>query len=213
MESSLNLLISDTENLSSSSKYTPFYRGKVRSVTDIGNNLLLMTASDRISAFNKHLTNVPKKGQLLNSMSAWWFNQTAHIIPNHYLYHAGNHMVVKRCKPIMLEIVVRSYMTGSSSTSIWTKYKNGERNMYGLNFRDGYVKNEPLDELVITPTTKGDVDEPITYEEILAKGYLTKEQLDYVYLKPDSCLLMVLICSHMGLLLVDTKYEFGFSDG
>ena len=153
-------------------KYTPFYKGKVRSVTDIGYNLLLMTASNRISAFDRHLTTVSDKGIMLNKMSAWWFNKTRHIIPNHYLYSEGEHMVVSRCKPIMLEVVVRAYMTGSSSTSIWTKYNNGERNMYGMDFRDGYKKNEKLDNVIITPTTKGVVDVPITKEEIIEQGIL-----------------------------------------
>ena len=142
----------------------------------------MLTASNRISAFDRHLTEVPDKGRLLNEMSAWWFDNTRHIIPNHYLYSNGPNMVVKKCRPIMLEIVVRAYMTGSSETSVWTKYNNGERNMYGLTFRDGYKKNEPLDEVVVTPTTKGVTDVPITYDEIIEKGYLTKGS-DRLYIR------------------------------
>ena len=94
----------DTELAENTDKYTPFYRGKVRDVTDIDYNLLVMTATDRISAFNRHLTNVPLKGSLLNAMSAWWFKNTSHIIPNHYVFHNDRHMVVKKCKPIKLEV-------------------------------------------------------------------------------------------------------------
>ena len=193
------------------SRYVPFYRGKVREVTDIGNNLLLLTASNRISAFNKHLCEVPDKGRLLNDMSAWWFRNTSHIIPNHFLFSYGNHMVAKRCKPIMLEIIVRAYMTGSSDTSIWTKYNAGERNMYGISFRDGYVKNQPLDNIVITPTTKGEVDEPITREQIIARNYLTERQIDFIYAKATELFKFgQVVAAERGLILVDTKYEFGF---
>ena len=198
----------------SSTNLEPFYRGKVRDITNLDYNLLLMTATDRISSFDRHLTHVPMKGHLLNSMSAWWFNNTKHIIDNHYLYHRDRHMVVKKCLPIKLEVVVRAYMTGSSSTSIWKQYNNGVREMYGLPFRDGYKKNEPLDEIVITPTTKGDVDLPLTKEEIVSKGYLTVEQREYVYSKALELFIFgASIARSRGLILVDTKYEFGFCDG
>jgi phosphoribosylaminoimidazole-succinocarboxamide synthase len=192
-------------------QFAPFYRGKVRSVTDIGYNLLMLTASNRISAFDRHLTEVPDKGRLLNEMSSWWFDNTRHIIPNHYLYSNGANMVVKKCRPIMLEIVVRAYMTGSSETSVWTKYNNGERNMYGLTFRDGYKKNEPLDEVVVTPTTKGVTDVPITYDEIIEQGYLSKAQTDYIFRKARELFNFgAVVARERGLILVDTKYEFGF---
>ena len=99
------------------------YIGKVRRVEDIGYNLLLMSTSDRLSAFDKHVCNVPLKGFILNQLSKWWFSKTTDIIPNHYLHSDNNHMVVKKTNPIMLEIVVRGYMTGSSNTSIWSMYK------------------------------------------------------------------------------------------
>ena len=192
-------------------KLTPEYIGKVRNVTDIGHNLLVLTATDRISAFDRHLTNVPQKGILLNYMSAWWFNKTRHIIPNHYVHHDNRHMVVKKCNPIKLEIVVRAFMTGSSSTSIWTRYNLGERDMYGIQFRDGYLKNQKLDTLVITPTTKGYVDEPLTKLEILHRGYLTEPEIDYIYEKAIELFKFgTSVAAEKGLLLVDTKYEFGF---
>ena len=191
----------------------PFYRGKVRDISDLGYNLLLMTATNRISAFNRHLTEVPLKGDLLNSMSAWWFQNTRHIIDNHYLHHNSRFMVVKKCKPIKLEIVVRGYLAGSSSTSIWKRYNQGERNMYGLNFPDGLSKNQKLEKPVITPTTKGDVDIPLTKEQIISDGYLSEEQTNFIYEKAlELYNFGSVIAESKGLILVDTKYEFGFSN-
>ena len=186
------------------------YIGKVRRVEDIGYNLLLMSTSDRLSAFDKHVCNVPFKGLILNQLSKWWFSKTTDIIPNHYLYSDNNHMVVKKTKPIMLEIVVRGYMTGSSNTSIWSMYKRGERQMYGLQFRDGYVKNEKLDEIIITPTTKGEHDYPITEEEIVSQKFLTQEEYDFVKTKALQLFKRGQeVASNSGFILVDTKYEFG----
>lgn len=212
----LSLLSESNESFDSAikSKYLPFYRGKVRDVTNIGHNLILLTASNRVSAFNKHLCEVLDKGALLNDTSAWWFKNTQHIIPNHFLFSHGPHMVAKQCKPIMLEIIVRSYMTGNSDTSIWTKYNAGEREMYGLTFRDGYVKNQILDNIVITPTTKGEIDEPITREQMVDLGDLSESQVNYIYDKAiDLFKFGQSVAGERGLILVDTKYEFGFSNG
>lgn len=186
------------------------YVGKVRRVEDIGYNLLLMSTSDRLSAFDKHVCNVPFKGLILNQLSKWWFSKTTDIIPNHYLYSDNNHMIVKKTQPIMLEIIVRAYMTGSSNTSIWSMYKRGERKMYGLEFRDGYVKNEKLDEIIITPTTKGEHDYPITEEEIVSQKFLTQEEYDFVKTKALQLFKRGQeIADNAGFILVDTKYEFG----
>ena len=191
--------------------YNSFYKGKVRNIIDIGYNLYLMEASNRISAYDRHLTTVPLKGTLLNYMSAWWFKNTKHIIDNHYVHHHNNLMIVKKCAPIKLEIVVRGYMTGSSSTSIWTKYSNGERNMYGITFRDGYKKNQILDSIVITPTTKGEIDVPITKEEIVDQNYLSLEQTNFIFDKAVELFKFgSMVAQSRGLILVDTKYEFGF---
>jgi phosphoribosylaminoimidazole-succinocarboxamide synthase len=188
------------------------YIGKVRQVEDIGYGLLLLTASDRLSAFDQYRCDVPQKGICLNNMSRWWFENTEHIIKNHYVYSDGKYMLAKKTDPIKLEVVVRGYMTGSSSTSIWTKYKNGEREIYGLTFRDGYTKNEKLDEIVITPTTKGVVDRPITRAEIIdpETGYLS--DLDYTFIETVALELFQFgqeQADKRGLILVDTKYEFG----
>ena len=187
------------------------YIGKVRTVKNLGYNYLLLSASDRLSSFDKHICNIKNKGNVLNYLSTWWFKNTSHIINNHLLYSNGNHMIVKKTRPIKLEIVVRGYMTGSTDTSIWPMYKNGNRNMYGLTFRDGYKKNEPLDEIIITPTTKGLKDHPITETEIIEEGYLTLYQ--YNFIKKTALELFKygqIISREKGLLLVDTKYEFGF---
>lgn len=187
------------------------YVGKVRTVKDVGYGMLLLTASDRLSAFDKHMCNIENKGTVLNSMSAWWFEQTRNIIDNHYLYSNSKYMIVKKANPIKLEFIVRGYMTGSTNTSIWPMYKNGNRKMYGIEFRDGYKKNEKLDDIILTPTTKGVTDKPITEEEIIAENYLTPDE--YAFIKQKSLELFKYgqkIADEKGLILVDTKYEFGY---
>ena len=190
------------------------YIGKVRKVSDIGYDKLLLSASDRLSAFDKHICNVKGKGYVLNKISEWWFKNTTHIVENHYQYTKGEHMIATKAEPIKLEFVVRGYMTGSTETSIWSMYQKGKRNMYGVNFRDGYKKNEILDEVVLTPTTKGEKDVPITEDEIVEQGYLDEDEMDFIR---ESCLELFeygqMIAESKGLILVDTKYEFGFVDG
>lgn len=190
------------------------YIGKVRKVSDIGYNMLLMTASDRLSAFDRHMCNIRNKGYILNYISKWWFQNTEHIIDNHYIHAEDNHMLVRKTEPIKLEFIVRGYMTGSTSTSIWPMYKDGNRTMYGLNFRDGYQKNEKLDNIILTPTTKGVSDHPITLKEIIDEGYLTEEELDYVATASRNLFTFGQEeAAKRGLILVDTKYEFGKVDG
>jgi len=187
------------------------YIGKVRSVKDIGYNYLLLSASDRLSSFDKYICDINNKGNILNYLSTWWFNSTTHIIDNHLIYSNGEHMIVKKTRPIKLEFIVRGYMTGSTNTSIWPMYNNGDRDMYGITFRDGYKKNEPLDKIILTPTTKGVKDCPITEGEILEQNYLT--ECEYNFIKEKSLELFRygrLISKSKGLILVDTKYEFGF---
>ena len=118
------------------------YVGKVRNVRDIGYDKLLLTASNRLSAFDRHICNINNKGSVLNNMSKWWFNHTWHIINNHFIHSNGPHMVVHKAKPIKLEFIMRGYMTGSTNTSIWPMYNNGSRNMYGIEFRDGWEKRK-----------------------------------------------------------------------
>jgi phosphoribosylaminoimidazole-succinocarboxamide synthase/formyltetrahydrofolate-dependent phosphoribosylglycinamide formyltransferase len=187
------------------------YNGKVRCVEDIGYNCLILSASDRLSAFDKYICDVPNKGVILNNISVWWFNKTRNIIDNHYLYNTNNHMIVKKTRPIKLEIIVRGYMTGSTNTSIWPMYNKGERNIYGINFRENYKKNEKLDDIIITPTTKGITDRPITPKEIIELMYLSEEEWEFISNKALELFIFGQEeASKKGLLLVDTKYEFGW---
>jgi len=190
------------------------YIGKVRKVSDIGYNKLLMTASDRLSSFDRYICSIKGKGTVLNKISEWWFRNTKQIVPNHFLYAHNEHMIVNKATPIKLEFIVRGYMTGSTNTSIWPMYKRGEREMYGIKFRDGYRKNEKLDQVILTPTTKGESDSPITMSDIVDSGYLSQEELDYI---EDISMRLFkfgqMIALSKGLILVDTKYEFGLENG
>jgi len=205
-----DLIVQETEAKLNENGSSNVYVGKVRTVEDIGNGVLLLTASDRLSAFDKHVCNVPGKGYALNGMSEWWFNATRCIIDNHFLYSHGRYMVARKTTPIKLEIIVRAYMTGSSSTSILKMYQSGQREIYGINFREGYRANEKLDNVVVTPTTKGEHDHPITPKEIVEQGYLSQEDYDFI---EDRALKLFEFgqteAAKRGLILVDTKYEFG----
>ena len=190
------------------------YVGKVRTVTDIGYQHLLMTASDRLSSFDRHICEIKNKGTILNRLSEWWFRNTSQIIRNHFVSSTGEHMFVRKAEVVPIEFVVRGYMTGSTSTSIWPMYQSGRREMYGITFRDGYVKNQQLDRIILTPTTKGVTDEPITREQIIERGILTEEHYDFLEQKSIELFRFgQMIASSKGLILVDTKYEFGFVDG
>ena len=190
------------------------YVGKVRTVTDIGYKHLLMTASDRLSSFDRHICEIKNKGVILNKLSQWWFNNTSHIIRNHFVSSTNEHMFVKKADVIPIEFVVRGYMTGSTSTSIWPMYQSGRRDMYGVIFRDGYYKNQKLDQIILTPTTKGVTDEPITPSQIVERGILTEEQYDFLEQKSIELFKHgQTIAASKGLILVDTKYEFGFVNG
>ena len=131
-----------------------YYKGKVRDRYDLGDILALIT-TDRQSAFDRVLATIPFKGQVLNQTGAWWFEKTQHIIPNHVIELPDpNVTIAKNCKPFPIEFVVRGYVTGSSSTSLWTIYNRGDREYCGIQFPDGLVKNQALDAPVLTPTTK-----------------------------------------------------------
>lgn len=191
------------------------YSGKVRNVYDIGFDCLLLEATDRTSAFDRHICNVPNKGGLLNDMSAWWFNNTEHIVPNHFLYSQGKYSVVRKCTPFKIEVVVRGYITGSTSTSLWTHYKNGSRNYSGNILPEGLVQHQKLEKPIITPTTKDIEDKPISAEDIVKEGFMTAPERDFVF---DRAMKLFThgqqVASKAGLILVDTKYEFGkTSDG
>ena len=188
-----------------------FYRGKVRDTYHLPDGRQVMIATDRQSAFDKVLAAVPNKGQVLNQTAKFWFEATADICPNHVLsYPDPNVVIAKHLDMLPIEMIVRDYMTGSTETSIWTMYQRGERVLYGHQFADGLVKNQKLPETILTPTTKGERDAPITAQEIVAEGLLSQAQWDEV--AEISFKLFARgreIAAQHGLILVDTKYEFG----
>ena len=187
------------------------YRGKVRDVYDIGDQLILIT-TDRQSAFDRILAAIPFKGQVLNLTSAWWFEQTSHIVKNHVVALPDSNVIVaEKCEVFPIEFVVRGYITGSTSTSLWTVYKNGSRNYCGINLPEGLVKNQRLTAAMLTPTTKEkEHDRPISPEEIISEGWMSKNDW-----KAASEIALKLFAFGQkkalenGLILVDTKYELG----
>jgi len=211
----------DTLNLCLTDAHFPelpnFYQGKVRDAYDLPDGRRIMIATDRQSAFDKVLAAVPYKGQVLNQTARFWFDETTDIVPNHVIDYPDPCVVVaKRLDMMPVEMVVRDYMTGSTETSIWPMYERGERIMYGIEFPEGLVKNQKLPETILTPTTKaaqGEHDAPITPEEIVATGLLPQKQWDE--LARLSLALFARgreIAAANGLILVDTKYEFGVDE-
>jgi phosphoribosylaminoimidazole-succinocarboxamide synthase len=186
------------------------YQGKVRDTYDLGDKLILIT-TDRLSAFDRVLAAVPFKGQALNLTSAWWFEKTEHIAPNHVLAIPDpNVTIAKKCTVFPVEFVVRGYITGTTSTSLWTHYNNGVRNYCGNELPEGLLKNQRLPEPLLTPTTKDEHDRPITPREIVELGLMTQEDWDKVATTAMRLYLFgVSVAAKHGLILVDTKYEFG----
>lgn len=185
--------------------------GKVRDYWDLGFNYMVFSHSDRQSAFDRHLCNIPGKGTLLNKINNWWMNQTRHIIDNHYVWSNEHVLVAKKCRKIPLEIVVRGYITGNTSTSLWTHYSNGSREYCGLKFPEGLVRDQKLAEPVITPTTKGEIDEPISGEEILRRNIILPGEWEYIQRKAlELYRYGQMVANNSDLILVDTKYEFGY---
>lgn len=190
------------------------YFGKVRDCYDLPDDTRLLISSDRISAFDQILAVIPWKGQVLTQLARHWFDRTADIAPNHVISYPDPNVVLGRRLTILpVEIVVRGYLAGSTSTSILTQYKAGVRAMYGHRFPDGLQDNQALPQAIITPTSKafdGGHDEPLTAEDILRTGLLTPPQWDEV-----SSMSLALfargqeMAAARGLILVDTKYEFG----
>jgi len=189
-------------------------KGKVRESYDLPDGRRVMIATDRQSAFDVILAAVPYKGQVLNQTAAFWFEQTRDICPNHVLsFPDPNVVIARRLDMLPIEMIVRDYMTGSTDTSIWPMYERGERVLYGHRFPDGLKKNQRLPDTIITPTTKaaqGEHDAPITASEIVKRGLLTSEQWEDVSAKSLSLFARgKQIAASNGLILVDTKYEFG----
>jgi len=188
--------------------------GKVRDVFISDDCNYLLIASDRISAFDRHLTTIPYKGIVLHKTSSWWFNKTKHIVPNHVLDDSHERiMKVKSCKVFPIEFVMRSYLTGSTDTSIWKNYEKGCRNYCGHELPDNMIKNQKLHKSLLTPTTKDEHDELISEQTIIENNIMTKEQWnkckEYAYALFE---FGQKIASNNGLILVDTKYEFGIDN-
>ncbi|SFB53701.1 phosphoribosylaminoimidazole-succinocarboxamide synthase [Rhizobium sp. NFR07] len=191
-----------------------YYGGKVRENYDLADGSRVIIATDRLSAFDIILTCIPDKGHVLTQTARYWFEQTKDICPNHVIAYPDPNVVIgKRLDILPVEIVVRGYLAGTTGTSLLTLYKKGERSMYGLNLPDGMKDNQVLPQPVITPTSKafhGGHDEPLTPADIIEHKLLTQEQWDTV-----SRYALALfargqeMAARRGLILVDTKYEFG----
>jgi phosphoribosylaminoimidazole-succinocarboxamide synthase len=190
------------------------YFGKVRDCYDLPDDTRLLISSDRISAFDQILAVIPWKGQVLTQLARYWFDRTADIAPNHVLgYPDPNVVHCKRVTILPVEIVVRGYLAGTTSTSILTQYRKGLRQMYGHTLPDGLRDNQALPQAIITPTSKafdGGHDEPLTADEIVSTGLLTQSQWDEVSQKALALFARgQKMAAERGLILVDTKYEFG----
>lgn len=195
----------------------PKIQGKVRDSWRLdGQRIIVHT--DRQSAFDVVLGTIPFKGQVLTRLAAWWFARTADILPNHLIAMLDpNVLVVKDATVWPVEMVIRGYITGVTKTALWTGYAQGRREMYGLHFPDGLQKNELLPQPVITPTSKaesGGHDEPLSREEILGRGLVPpavyeamEEATRRLFARGQA------VAAERGLILVDTKYEFGDVDG
>ena len=191
-----------------------YRRGKVRDTFDLGDRLVLVT-TDRQSAFDRVLASIPFKGQVLNQVSAYWFEQTRDIVPNHVLDVPDPNVTLgRKGKVVPIEFVVRSYMTGSTSTSIWKNYQAGTRQYCGHSLPDGMVKNQRLERPIVTPTTKDDEHDELTSgDEIVSSGTLSRDAWDRM---EDIALALFArgqeLAAENGLILVDTKYELGWDD-
>jgi phosphoribosylaminoimidazole-succinocarboxamide synthase len=190
------------------------YEGKVRDNYTTADGRRYIVVTDRISAFDRVLGTLPLKGQVLNRLAGFWFERTADVAPNHVIAVPDpNVLLARECAPLPVEMVMRSYVTGVTSTSVWTHYQNGARVFCGHRLPDGLRKNEQLPEPILTPSTKadkGDHDVSASRAEILAMGRISAADFDAA-----AEIARALFaygqrwCADRGLILVDTKYEFG----
>lgn len=194
-----------------------FQRGKVRDSYDLPDGRRIMVATDRQSAFDQVLAAVPFKGQTLTQTARFWFEETADLCPNHVLdYPDPNVVVGRRLDMLPVEFVVRDYLTGSTETSIWPMYQRGARELYGRRLPDGLVKNAKLPETLITPTTKGaagEHDRPVSAAEIVAEGVMGRDLWNEAAARSLAVFARGReIAARQGLILVDTKFEFGLDE-
>ena len=207
LQHTLNDSISDLDNLGR------HYRGKVRDNYYLDNQILMVT-SDRVSAFDHVLGTIPFKGQILSDIASFWFHKTQDIVPNHYIKSVDPQvLLVKEAKPLPVEVIVRKYITGS----LWRDYENSKHHVYDLDFGDNLVKNQKFDSAILTPSTKeeyGKHDMPISKKEIINQKLVDKD----IYELAEKYALQLFAegekwAKQQGLILVDTKYEFGLVDG
>ena len=193
------------------------YEGKVRDVYSRDGERVLIT-TDRVSAFDRVLAVIPYKGQVLNQLSNWWFEKTADLVNNHVISVPDPNVTIARdADPLPVEVVVRGYITGVTTTSLWYLYEHGDRQPYGIPLPDGLRKNDKLPHPIITPTTKaakGLHDERLTRQEILGNGLVSLELWEEIEETAVSLFQRgQAIAAQAGLILVDTKYEMGLVDG
>ncbi len=189
------------------------YEGKVRDNYSAGDRRFIVV-TDRISAFDHVLGTIPFKGQVLNALATHWFDRTKSVVPNHVIATPDpNVLECIECEPLLVEMVMRSYLTGTTSTSIWTHYENGSRLFCGHALPDGMKKNQKLPKAILTPATKapkGEHDVSGSREEILATGNVTAQDFDAAAALAEKLFAAgQAMCAERGLILVDTKYEFG----
>jgi phosphoribosylaminoimidazole-succinocarboxamide synthase len=190
--------------------------GKVRVSYALPSNRRLFVTTDRLSAFDRVIASVPLKGQVLNELSAWWFSTTRDVVANHLLGVPDPNVTIARAAmPLPVEVIVRGHITGITSTSLWAQYAGGARTIYGHRFPEGLRKNTPLPRPIVTPTTKavaGGHDEPIGCAEVADTGLVPAALWDRVV---TAALMLfargVASAATAGLVLADTKYEFGLA--
>ena len=212
LDSHISRLLRDV--LEESNASVPKKVGKVRDIYTAKDRIALVS-TDRLSAFDRSITTIPLKGRILNLLSAWWFSETRHIIDNHLIdIPHPNVLIAKSCKTVPVEFVVRGYMTGSTSTSLWTHYKKGVREYCGNEIPEGLRKNDKLPTPILTPTTKDDEhDEPLSGAEAVARGLLTQR----VWEQASAAALALFkfgskVAEDAGYILADTKYEMGIDE-
>ena len=189
-------------------KLTPivFKKGKVKDIYNISNNRILIMHTDRLSSCNKVVCDLEGKGFLLSKLTQYWFTKTNEIIGNHVIEQKDNYTIAEKCTLIPVEFIVRGYITGS----MWKKYNEGERVFCGNALPANLKQYQKLDQFILTPTTKDENDLPIDYQYIIDNKLLSQEDLDFIY---EVCFKLYIFgqyeCSSKGLIMCDTKYEFG----
>ena len=204
----------DDTDLSDLAAVKSKYFGKVRDNFTTADERRIIVVSDRISAFDVVLGTIPFKGQVLNQMARYWFDETQHIAKSHVLAVPDpNVMIARECTPLKAEFVMRAYLTGVTSTSIWIAYEKGAREFCGHALPEGMKKNQPLPGAILTPSTnaeKGDHDESVSRAELIRRGAITAEDFDHAAAMCEQLFAFgQKRAAERGLILVDTKYELG----